>query len=59
MKPKSHDGTDDDANLEGLCWPFHRAKTAALVKFLRTRNKEFFSLIFNTWERRKWGRQYF
>lgn len=28
IKPKSHGGTDNDANLEGLCWPCHRAKTA-------------------------------
>lgn len=28
IKPKSHGGTDDDANLEGLCWPCHRTKTA-------------------------------
>ncbi|WP_369115069.1 HNH endonuclease [Edwardsiella tarda] len=28
IQPKSHGGTDDDSNLEALCWPCHRAKTA-------------------------------
>lgn len=28
IKPKAHGGTDEDANLESLCWPHHRAKTA-------------------------------
>lgn len=26
--PKAHGGTDDDSNLEALCWPCHRKKTA-------------------------------
>lgn len=26
--PKAHGGTDDDDNLEALCWPCHRRKTA-------------------------------
>ncbi len=26
--PKAHGGTDDDSNLESLCWECHRAKTA-------------------------------
>lgn len=26
--PKAHGGTDDDDNLESLCWPCHRRKTA-------------------------------
>ncbi|EGT4335026.1 HNH endonuclease [Cronobacter malonaticus] len=26
--PKAHGGTDDDANLEALCWPCHKRKTA-------------------------------
>ncbi|OKP30961.1 HNH endonuclease [Serratia fonticola] len=26
--PKAHGGTDDDLNLESLCWPCHRSKTA-------------------------------
>lgn len=26
--PKAHGGTDDDTNLEALCWPCHRSKTA-------------------------------
>ncbi|WP_139157546.1 HNH endonuclease, partial [Enterobacter hormaechei] len=26
--PKAHGGTDDDSNLESLCWPCHRKKTA-------------------------------
>ncbi|MBX9476485.1 HNH endonuclease [Yersinia enterocolitica] len=25
---KAHGGTDDDSNLQSLCWPCHRAKTA-------------------------------
>ena len=25
---KAHGGTDDPSNLESLCWPCHRAKTA-------------------------------
>lgn len=28
IKAKAHGGTDDPANLELLCWPCHRAKTA-------------------------------
>lgn len=28
IKPKSNGGTDDDSNLQGLCWPCHRKKTA-------------------------------
>ncbi|WP_405079690.1 HNH endonuclease [Pectobacterium carotovorum] len=27
IKPKAHGGTDDDSNLESLCWPCHRTKT--------------------------------
>ncbi|MBN0934237.1 HNH endonuclease, partial [Klebsiella pneumoniae] len=23
----AHGGTDDDSNLESLCWPCHRTKT--------------------------------
>ena len=26
--PKAHGGTDADSNLQSLCWPFHKAKTA-------------------------------
>lgn len=26
--PKAHGGTDDPSNLESLCWPCHRVKTA-------------------------------
>ena len=26
--PKARGGTDDDVNLQSLCWPCHRAKTA-------------------------------
>lgn len=26
--PKSHGGTDVDSNLQSLCWPCHKAKTA-------------------------------
>ncbi|XES82777.1 HNH endonuclease [Franconibacter pulveris] len=26
--PKAHGGTDDEANLEALCWPCHKRKTA-------------------------------
>ncbi|TKI02678.1 HNH endonuclease [Martelella alba] len=26
--PKAHGGTDADSNLESLCWPCHRSKTA-------------------------------
>ncbi|WP_139238733.1 HNH endonuclease, partial [Yersinia ruckeri] len=26
--PKAHGGTDDPSNLELLCWPHHRKKTA-------------------------------
>lgn len=26
--PKAHGGTDDNYNLESLCWPCHRTKTA-------------------------------
>ncbi len=29
--PKAHGGTDDDSNLESLCWECHRAKTAKSV----------------------------
>ncbi|MDU4356990.1 MAG: HNH endonuclease signature motif containing protein [Phytobacter diazotrophicus] len=28
IKPKAQGGTDDDANLQSLCWPCHRRKTA-------------------------------
>ncbi|WP_413722683.1 HNH endonuclease [Sodalis sp. RH24] len=28
IKPKAHGGTDEDSNLESLCWPCHKAKTA-------------------------------
>jgi len=28
ITPKAHGGTDDDSNLESLCWPCHRRKTA-------------------------------
>ncbi|MFS4689349.1 HNH endonuclease [Klebsiella quasipneumoniae subsp. similipneumoniae] len=28
IKAKAHGGTDDDLNLESLCWPCHRHKTA-------------------------------
>nr|WP_310615838.1 HNH endonuclease signature motif containing protein [Pantoea cypripedii] len=28
IKPKAHGGTDDDSNLEALCWPCHKSKTA-------------------------------
>ena len=28
IKAKAHGGTDDDINLESLCWPCHRTKTA-------------------------------
>lgn len=28
IKPKAHGGTDDDSNLEALCWPCHKRKTA-------------------------------
>ena len=28
IKAKAHGGTDDDSNLESLCWPCHRSKTA-------------------------------
>lgn len=27
IKAKAHGGTDDDSNLESLCWPCHRTKT--------------------------------
>lgn len=27
IKAKAHGGTDDDSNLESLCWPCHRSKT--------------------------------
>ncbi|EFO1861873.1 hypothetical protein DUZ28_23195 [Escherichia coli] len=26
--PKAHGGTDADSNLQSLCWPCHKAKTA-------------------------------
>lgn len=26
--PKAHGGTDDDSNLQSLCWPCHKRKTA-------------------------------
>ncbi|EGL7613700.1 HNH endonuclease, partial [Salmonella enterica] len=26
--PKAHGGTDADCNLQSLCWPCHKAKTA-------------------------------
>lgn len=28
VKPKSQGGTDDDANLQAICTPCHKAKTA-------------------------------
>lgn len=28
IKAKAYGGTDDNSNLEGLCWPCHRRKTA-------------------------------
>ncbi|WP_272575920.1 HNH endonuclease, partial [Providencia sp. PROV273] len=28
IKPKAHGGTDDDSNLQSLCWPCHKRKTA-------------------------------
>ncbi|HEJ8089463.1 TPA: HNH endonuclease [Serratia liquefaciens] len=28
IKAKAQGGTDDDVNLESLCWPCHKAKTA-------------------------------
>lgn len=28
IKPKSQGGTDDDGNLQALCWPCHKRKTA-------------------------------
>ena len=28
ITPKAHGGTDDDSNLEALCWPCHKSKTA-------------------------------
>jgi len=28
IKPKAHGGTDEPSNLESLCWPCHRRKTA-------------------------------
>ena len=28
IKAKAHGGTDDDSNLESLCWSCHAAKTA-------------------------------
>lgn len=28
IKPKAHGGTDADDNLQSLCWPCHRSKTA-------------------------------
>ncbi|EIC82092.1 HNH endonuclease [Serratia sp. M24T3] len=28
IKPKAQGGTDDHDNLESLCWPCHRTKTA-------------------------------
>lgn len=28
IQPKAHGGTNDDSNLESLCWTCHRAKTA-------------------------------
>lgn len=28
IKPKARGGTDDHDNLESLCWPCHKAKTA-------------------------------
>ncbi|HEM8654880.1 HNH endonuclease [Klebsiella aerogenes] len=27
IKAKAHGGTDEDSNLESLCWPCHRTKT--------------------------------
>ncbi|CAG9423134.1 HNH endonuclease [Providencia alcalifaciens] len=29
IKPKAHGGTDDDSNLQSLCWSCHRSKTAS------------------------------
>ncbi|WP_072071426.1 HNH endonuclease [Raoultella ornithinolytica] len=29
IKAKAHGGTDDDSNLESLCWPCHRTKTGS------------------------------
>ncbi|HHR6043619.1 TPA: HNH endonuclease [Providencia alcalifaciens] len=29
IKPKAHGGTDDDSNLQALCWSCHRSKTAS------------------------------
>ncbi|MFP2768050.1 HNH endonuclease [Oceanisphaera sp. KMM 10153] len=26
--PKARGGTDDDFNLQSLCWPCHRSKTS-------------------------------
>jgi hypothetical protein len=26
IKAKAHGGTDDDSNLESLCWPCHKTK---------------------------------
>ncbi|MGK3335011.1 HNH endonuclease, partial [Escherichia coli] len=26
--PKAHGGSDADSNLQSLCWPCHKAKTA-------------------------------
>ncbi|MFH6892634.1 MULTISPECIES: HNH endonuclease [Providencia] len=28
IKPKAYGGTDDDSNLQSLCWPCHKRKTA-------------------------------
>lgn len=28
IMPKAHGGTDADINLQSLCWPCHKAKTA-------------------------------
>lgn len=28
ITPKAHGGTDDDINLQSLCWACHKAKTA-------------------------------
>ena len=33
--PKAHGGTDADSNLQSLCWPCHKAKTAPPLMQLR------------------------
>lgn len=34
--PKAHGGTDVDSNLQSLCWPCHKAKTARETAEVRT-----------------------